>query len=138
MASTLSFNVYSGGNPHFADQYNLGTLIASINVTNNTKLVDVANSIKDFVDTKTFKLIFRVYESTYRQQPHTILSILPIPPSIEVIVPNDLYIPEYQRFTIADVFNVDLSNKDKQYFMRTAGENRIIIVPFNEGLAKLL
>jgi hypothetical protein len=88
-------------------------LIGTSQVNDNTPLVDIAASIKQWLDTtsnkmNTFAYEFRYFVPNYpalRTPTMFIGAIIPQPPPVTVLVPADLMVPEFRIYTIRDLSN---------------------------------
>ena len=99
------------------EYYRDGNLLGSSQVTAATTLVDIAASIKTFLDAgpnpmNSFKCNFTSHSAVARPGIREIV----IPPVIEVIVPADTMVPEYRQFTVGNLdATIRANNPGRQF-----------------------
>jgi len=90
--------------------YRDNVLIGVDEVNVDTPLVDIANGIKIFINGTSPQLetFLCLFSSHHWERPVGPVAMMPTPgpPTIDVLVPNDLYIDSYRAFTVNDVSRI--------------------------------
>jgi|SRR3972149_7214076 len=119
-------------------------LIHSCEVKDTDSLVSVARIIRDYLASKShpmksFICEFRCFVPTYISDDGTEgEDNSNANPSLDVLVPGDLYIQEVECYTIGDLFSLTDKPNDSSLSLKLTDDVRVNLVPDARGLMRFI